>query len=428
MCSARDFCYVAFLAAIIATVSCDETRQKHALVFGGNGFIAAEVVLRLMAEGYIVSTTNRGNWYWDNPVRVKPRIHRHYPCDRDDGILNCWDLRNYVREVDFFDVVIDFTAFRAKTVTDAATALAGKAGLYVLISSDSVYMVSRRDELRNADPDSEVKGEDEDRPWKEEDAVRPYSATLQERLQENDPYGHDKFGCEEALVKQREEGGIPYVILRLPDVLGPRDTTNRWWPYQLWLQFYDRIKVPIRFSEKLWNIKTSFIFVDDVADAISLILSKNTTDIVDGAYNLAFEEATSVPDLLKLAASSMNIDGVKFEMLDPRMDDNLHAPIPGVYYLFPSVDFGSIDITRAKTLLGWKPTPLKAAMKAITTFYKKAFGKFPLQRDKAISSVMINVVTDEQKASVRAAFDAAIQRAEKETEEEEQQNKNKQEL
>ena len=26
-----------------------------------------------------------------------------------------------------------------------------------------------------------------------------------------------------------EAGNIPYIILRLPDVLGPRDTTNRFW-------------------------------------------------------------------------------------------------------------------------------------------------------------------------------------------------------
>ena len=45
------------------------------------------------------------------------------------------------------------------------------------------------------------------------------------------------------LVDNRERGGMKYLIFRLPDVVGPRDTTDRWWTYQMWVQFYDFIKV-----------------------------------------------------------------------------------------------------------------------------------------------------------------------------------------
>ena len=47
-------------------------------------------------------------------------------------------------------------------------------------------------------------------------------------LKRKDPYGHYKLSCEEALsYYQREKSGFPWVSLRLADVIGPRDTTNR---------------------------------------------------------------------------------------------------------------------------------------------------------------------------------------------------------
>ena len=57
---------------------------------------------------------------------------------------------------------------------------------------------------------------------REEDAVRPSSPTERRRMRELDDYGHQKLGCEELLVEQRRNGGFPYVVLRLPDVIGPR--------------------------------------------------------------------------------------------------------------------------------------------------------------------------------------------------------------
>ena len=47
-------------------------------------------------------------------------------------------------------------------------------------------------------------------------------------LKRKDPYGHYKLSCEEALsYYQREKAGFPWVSLRLADVIGARDTTNR---------------------------------------------------------------------------------------------------------------------------------------------------------------------------------------------------------
>ena len=66
------------------------------------------------------------------------------------------------------------------------------------------------------------------RPSRETDAVRPKDEKEVGLLKRKDPYGHYKLSCEEALsYYQREKSGFPWVSLRLADVIGPRDTTNR---------------------------------------------------------------------------------------------------------------------------------------------------------------------------------------------------------
>ena len=34
---------------------------------------------------------------------------------------------------------------------------------------------------------------------------------------------------------------MPYVTLRLPDVIGPKDNTYRWWIYQTWMRLADHL-------------------------------------------------------------------------------------------------------------------------------------------------------------------------------------------
>ena len=71
----------------------------------------------------------------------------------------------------------------------------------------------------------------------EEDAVRPRSAAKQRELQRKDSYGHDKLAGEEALRKALTTfHGPTHMSLRLPDVLGARDNTGRFFQYLLWLR------------------------------------------------------------------------------------------------------------------------------------------------------------------------------------------------
>jgi len=109
-----------------------------------------------------------------------------------------------------------------------------------------------------------------------EQAVRPEDRGLRDLLNAHHDYGHRKLEAEEELIDQRrnhsdDDGrpGIPYVILRLPDVLGPRDTTYRFWLYQLWLRLAPVLPGrPVAVPPFLVDQKNSFVFVDDVAKVV----------------------------------------------------------------------------------------------------------------------------------------------------------------
>ena len=52
-------------------------------------------------------------------------------------------------------------------------------------------------------------------------------------------------GCEESLSRFRSAGGPPYVSLRLPDVLGTRDNTNRFWMTHILLNLHTFLTKPL---------------------------------------------------------------------------------------------------------------------------------------------------------------------------------------
>ena len=84
------------------------------------------------------------------------------------------------------------------------------------------------------------------------------------------PDGDARLEAEEILYIQRLDGGFPFVILRLPDIVGPRDTTARWWLYHLWVRLAaaDPMR-PIQTPEFLSQYAISLVYSEDVADIIA---------------------------------------------------------------------------------------------------------------------------------------------------------------
>ena len=137
-----------------------------------------------------------------------------------------------------FDFILDFSAYEPKWVHDTIDMMKKKkVGLYVYISSDSVYEVSNPKTTRRLSV--------------EDDAVRPEDLKLRKKLAKDEPYGNAKLGGEEALADQTH---FPWVAFRYADVIGPRDVTKRFAFYHTWLMFYDDINIPFHLPSKVESV------------------------------------------------------------------------------------------------------------------------------------------------------------------------------
>lgn len=165
--------------------------------------------------------------------------------------------------------------------------------LYIFISTDSVYEVCVK-EIRNGF----VKESDSLRPERDQEIVK-FAA--------GEEYGHNKLRCEEYLKNHVfHNKDLPYIIFRLPDVIGPYDATNRYWIYFMWMMHMD--KWPIHTQDKSDTHKLSFVFSEDVAGFIHTLLPKvNSPEgpefiqkVHGQVFNLAFEEVVTLNEFLTL--------------------------------------------------------------------------------------------------------------------------------
>ncbi|XP_033726249.1 uncharacterized protein LOC117315929 [Pecten maximus] len=342
--------------------TCQGYDPKNILVLGGNGFIGAATSERLIARGDNLVLVNRGNWYWDSHSTVKPHV-KHLTCDRQRQLRHCEDLRRF-KDFVYFDVVVDFSAYHSEAVEDVLDLLKGRVGRYIYISSDSVY---------------EVCSKNHSNPSRESDAVRPMNAEEKLQMAGKDDYGHRKLECEEVLVRQRqEEGGVPYVLLRLPDVIGPRDNTYRWWMYQMWLRLSGYLERQISIPKFLMDQKLSFVYSLDVADMV-VKLTDCELGKFDNAYNLGTDEMPTLLEVLELMKRQLNLE-------------NTHIPVNDsaeAIYLFPSVKLGPVDSSKAKDMLNWTPTSFETISRQTIRFYEFAIRNkgFVLARKEIIRNM-----------------------------------------
>ena len=223
---------------------------KNVLSFGGNGMIGSSVLDRLIKsdKNYNITLVSRGSWHYDAAVRIKPFV-TPVVCDRNkvpkcnncsiNALPNCTDLMHIINTTQTFDLVLDFSAYEPKWVHDAIDILKTKnVGLYVYISSDSVYEVSAPKSTRRLSV--------------EEDSVRPSDPKIWKKLAKEEPYGNAKLAGEEALMDQKH---FPWIAFRYADVIGPRDVSRRFAYYHTWLKFYDDINVPFHLPQKVKDVR-----------------------------------------------------------------------------------------------------------------------------------------------------------------------------
>lgn len=343
------------------------TSGRKILVFGGNGFIGSEAVRRLLDKGDEITIVNRGNWYFDSEERIKPFVKEHFICDRDKRMkTECKEILTS----GYYDAVIDFSSYNARQIKQVAEILRGRVGVYVYISTDSIYEVC---EKTHSGPSTE------------EDAVRPKNRKKRLQLKREESYAHDKLACEEVLEEQKKSGGFPYVALRFPDVIGPRDNSFRFWTYQLWIRIHQDIKHPVHMPSGVSDTKFSLIHVEDAAKAIEKVLDAGPV-VHNQAINLAFNEHFTLKKLLRDMADKLNVDKLEFISQDEE-----------TWYSYPTVTKGPLDISKAKLLLGWVPMTWERALYSLIFFFEGAMtdDKFLKEREILIADFFENIIPEE---------------------------------
>ncbi|XP_052792287.1 uncharacterized protein LOC128226451 [Mya arenaria] len=329
---------------------------KTILVFGGNGMLGASTVERLIQENHTLVLVNRGNWYWDTGKSVRPHV-RHLQCDRMQSLQRCAGLQHFIWSLDsppMFDAVIDFSAYHAFEISEALNMMNGKIKRYIYISSDSVYEVCNKSHSGFT---------------REDDAVRPEAKVDRERYSANDDYGNRKLECEEVLRSQADSGGIPYVALRLPDVVGTRDNTYRWWIYQLWVRLARYLDTPLSVPRRHWNQPMSLVYAADVAQTIIDVISWGEK-VDNQVFNLAMDETPTLVNFLHHLMDALDMEKMKIEE-DDRED---------AFHLYPSVRLGPVDTNKAKKLLNWQPTSWKDVVDLTVKFYEDAIKRPDFER------------------------------------------------
>jgi nucleoside-diphosphate-sugar epimerase len=220
---------------------------------------------------------------------------------------------------------------------------------------------------------------------KEEDAIRPSDPELKQEMIEADSYGDQKLQGEEMLTSQVM---APYIIFRLPDVMGERDSTKRWWFYVMWLQHYKTIREPIPIPAHLENLKTSYVYAADVGTIIAdIIFGRFTPEINNQIFNLGFDTGFTLKELLTEMSNILGVE-IEFEVKEKAV------------YMLPSVTRGQVDISKAKKYFNFKPTDWKMALRKTIYFYKKAHKKFPKERDQILDKLIKLLVPEEKKEIV----------------------------
>lgn len=208
------------------------------------------------------------------------------------------------------------------------------------------------------------------------------------------------FRVEELLLRRQSDSKYSwsYVILRLPDVLGPRDSTDRWWFYQMWIQFYSSLQKPLEIST---HLHSSYVYVNDVARYITYIFTKtfldSSTTFSNQILNIGCTEILSIKDLLTLIIEELDLNSLHIPI---EYNPNTEADF------FPSVTRGGMNISKAlSNEFHWKPTPIKQVVRETIQWYNDAYGLYPDERSDIIKRIRQALLQKDEKAYGKFLFD-----------------------
>lgn len=356
------------ITAASAGPSASPEAKKDVLVLGGNGFMGVYAVEALVQSGrYTVTIANRNTSYFDSAERLAASGVTSLHWDRRRTPFGeAPEVRAYFVARPHLHAIVDFSCYTGAAARDVGTFLSeAKVSVdwYVYISSDSIYEVCSP----KAHPEKPTEEGIDDH--------RPSSLQLQAELNAADPYAHGKLEAEEVLRELQPGSSWSYVFLRIPDVVGPRDTSYRWWLYQILVDLQPWTQVPVPcVQEDRDGRRMSLVYVRDVARAILEVLAsdidhdsdkgeRQDLSVRNTALNLAHHEAWTFPQIMESIAREVAKSNAAAVSSASSPPPSASAPLSSLLFAlnrttdFPSVKKGPISTSRARALLGWEPTP-----------------------------------------------------------------------
>jgi len=294
------------------------------LIIGGTRFVGHYAATALHEAGHGVAVFTRGR----HPIELPDAIE-HIQGDRENDV----DLERAAAARDW-DVVWDNMSYTAEHARPAVRIFRDRADLFIHTSTLAVYSVC--DGILSPYWEEDFQ---RGRPLVEKRGTYPYD------------YGIGRREGEKVLQRAHEEEGFPFVSLRLPAVLGPRDYSLRAWSY--WR----------RILEDGWLILPDGgfdmqrpVYSGDVVSALLAVIERGA-ELAGRAYNLGSREIVSLRQFVERSAAILERD---VEILDiPRSALALAGIDPDE--LSPYTTWGNHlhSIARAQHDLEYAPTPLE---------------------------------------------------------------------
>lgn len=302
------------------------------LVTGGAGFIASHVVDLYISQGHEVIVVD--NLATGRLSNLNPEA-KFYKMDiRDDDLRKIFEIEgpeiinHHAAHVNVRNSVVD-------PIYDADVNLMGSLHLIDLARE---YQIKR---FIYTSSGGAVYGEPEYLPCNESHPVNPIC-----------PYGATKHFVEQYLYMYERNFGMPYIVLRYPNVYGPRqDMNGEAGVISIFIGNFLKGETPHINGDG--EQTRDYVFIDDCARANLIALYPK---IPSGIYNLGSGVGTSVNQLFELLKSMTNSD-IKSIHNPPKLGETRH-----IY----------LDASKAKSILGWEPTiDLQQGLKQTIDYIKE---------------------------------------------------------
>ena len=292
------------------------------LVVGGNGFIGSTIVEKLSSAGHRVSVMDNSETYG---VILKEKLEKLYEYRQKnwkDIHRFTGDVTNRLDALQAFnsrpDIVIHLASYPRAKIVNADPMI----GVQNIIGG-TVNLLWHCDKLKVKKfvfvSSSMIYGHFSDGA-KEDSDSKP-----------NNLYGEAKLAAERFTKHYHTHYGLDYVVVRPSGVYGPGDMDDR-----VLSKFFARAMANETIEVHDGDNKVDFTYVDDTANGI---IKCALSDVKNRSFNITAGNATS---LRTAAEKIIALTDSKSKIVDIGMDK-----------MYPRR--GTLDISRAKDLLGYKP-------------------------------------------------------------------------